>query len=247
VFDASGNLYGTTFNGGSHAMGTVFELRPGSNGQWTESVIHTFNMQDGGSPAGGLVLDGKGSIYGVTQGGGNQGAGVVFQLVPSSSGRWTERVLHSFTGGHDGGYPYAERLIFDGLGNLYGTTSSGGAFQLGAVFSLSPNAAGFWSERVLYSFEGKVAANPYAGLVLDGKGNLYGTCANGNGVTTVGAVFKLSPGAGGRWTERNLHLFARQDGEFPEASLFRDAAGNLYGTTLKGGTSDMGVVYKVTP
>jgi uncharacterized repeat protein (TIGR03803 family) len=247
VFDEEGDLYGTTSSGGYSSAGTVFELTPVSDGKWTETVIHTFNVKDGQDPAGGLVLDRRGNVYGVTQNGGHQGVGVVFQLVHSSSGHWAEKVLHTFTGGNDGGYPYAERLIFDRLGNLYGTTNGGGAFQLGTVFRLSPTAAGFWSERVLFSFDGKVAANPWSGLILDRKGNLYGTCANGNGVTTVGAVFQLSPRAVGEWTERNLHLFTRQDGEFPEASLFRDAAGSLYGTTNSGGASNMGVVFKVTP
>jgi uncharacterized repeat protein (TIGR03803 family) len=247
VFDKAGNLYGTTFTGGGYGAGTVFKLTPGFNGKWAEAVIHTFNVQDGRGPAGGLVLDRRGNIYGVTQNGGHLGVGVVFQLVHSSRGRWTQKLLHSFTGDRDGGYPYAERLIFDRFGNLYGATNGGGAFQLGAVFRLSPNAAGFWSERVLFSFDGKVAANPWSGLILDRKGSLYGTCANGNGVTTVGAVFQLSPRAVGAWGERNLHLFTRQDGEFPEASLFRDAAGNLYGTTVSGGVSNMGVVFKVTP
>jgi uncharacterized repeat protein (TIGR03803 family) len=247
IFNAAGNLYGTTSVGGSDGEGTVFELTPGGAGQWTEAVIHTFKMNDGAGPMGGLVLDAAGNLYGVTEGGGNLGAGVAFELVPGSSGHWTEKILHSFGAGNDGIYPYAETLVFDRSGNLYGTTSGGGAFQFGTVFRLSRNAAGSWGEAVLYSFDGSVAANPYSGVILDGKGRLYGTCANGNGETTVGAVFELSPEPGGKWNERNLLLFNRQDGEFPEASLLRDASGNLYGTTLLGGTSSMGVVFELTP
>lgn len=247
LLDTAGNLYGTTYGGGAYSVGTVFELTQGANGQWTEKVIHTFNGQDGNSPAGGLVFDRKGNLYGVTLGGGDHGFGVVYKFTRGAGHAWTERILYSFTGGDDGGFPYAERLIFDHSGHLYGTTEGGGAFRLGTVFRLSPRGTGFWKERALYSFDGQVAANPYSGLVLDEAGNLYGTCANGNGETTVGAVFELIRESGGRWTEVNLHLFNRQDGEFPEAALLRDAAGGLYGTTLLGGAYNMGVVFKVSP
>jgi uncharacterized repeat protein (TIGR03803 family) len=247
TFDAAGNLYGTTYGGGSSNFGTAFELKPAGAGKWIESVIQTFSGKNGEGPAGGLVLDSAGNVYGVTQGGGKSGAGIVFKLIPSSSGAWTEKILHSFTGGNDGAYPYAEKLVFDHLGSLYGTTSSGGTLQQGTVFRLLRNKAGAWSEAVLYSFDGTVAANPYSGVIFDAKGNLYGTCASGNGVTTVGAVFELSRARNGKWSERNLLLFTRDNGEFPEASLLRDASGNLYGTTLLGGTSGMGVVFEVTP
>jgi uncharacterized repeat protein (TIGR03803 family) len=246
LFDTVGNLYGTTYSGGANSVGTVFELMHRTAGQWIEKVIHTFKVKDGNAPAGGLVFDHKGNLYGVTQGGGNQGFGVVFKLTPSAHA-WTEELLYSFTGGRDGGFPYAERLVFDPSGHLYGTTEGGGAFQFGTVFRLSERGAGFWKEQVLYSFDGKVAANPWSGLVLDEQGNLYGTCANGNGETTVGAVFELIREPGKSWTETNLHLFTGQDGEFPEAALIRDAAGGLYGTTLLGGAYNTGVVFKVSP
>jgi uncharacterized repeat protein (TIGR03803 family) len=246
VFDTTGNLYGTTYNGGAYNDGTVFELKPAGEGQWTETVIHTFDGSDGAAPAGGVVLDAEGNVYGVTQGGGNSKAGVVFELVPSSTG-WQHKVLHSFSGGKDGSSPYAETLIFDRDANLYGTTDGGGAFQRGVVFRLSRNAGGTWNESVLYSFDGTLAANPNSGLIRDGKGNLYGTCANGNGETTVGAVFELSPEAGGKWSERNLLLFTRDNGEFPEGSLVGDRSGNLYGTTWLGGVSNEGVVFEITP
>jgi uncharacterized repeat protein (TIGR03803 family) len=247
VFSAAGSLYGTTYAGGAYDDGTVFELTPAGKGQWTETVIHTFNETNGAAPAGELVFDRQGNLYGVTQGGGNSKAGVAFKLVPSSTGRWTGEILHSFTGGSDGGSPYAEKLVFDALGNLYGTTITGGASQLGTVFKLSRNAAGAWNETVLYSFNGALAANPNSGLILDGKGNLYGTCANGNGESTVGAVFEVSPEAGGKWSEINLLLFTRQNGEFPEGSVVGDAARNLYGTAWLGGAYNMGVVFEIAP
>ena len=247
IFGAAGSLYGTTYAGGAYDDGTVFQLTPAGKGPWTETVIHTFNETNGAAPAGELVFDRQGNLYGVTQGGGNSKVGVAFKLVPSPTGRWSGEILHSFTGGSDGGFPYAEKLVFDALGNLYGTTNGGGASQLGTVFRLSRNAAGAWSEVVLYSFNGALAANPNSGLILDGKGNLYGTCANGNGESTVGVVFELSPEAGGNWSEKNLLLFTRQNGEFPEGSLVGDSAGNLYGTAWLGGAYNMGVVFEITP
>lgn len=246
LFDAARNLYGTTYAGGGDNAGTVFELSPGGGGQWTEKVIHTFDVKNGDSPTGGLVFDSHGSLYGVTQGGGANGYGVVFKLTPAAGGSWTGNVLHNFNGKTEGGFPYAERLIFDASGNLYGTTEGGGAFQKGTVFRLSQSTAGSWKEQVLFSFEGNVAANPNSGVILDEAGNLYGTCSNGNGETTVGAVFELTPGSDGRWTETNIHLFNRSDGEFPEGALLRDAAGNLYGTTWLGGADSMGVVFEIS-
>ncbi len=247
TLDPAGNLYGTTLGGGAFGMGTVYELKPAGNGQWTESVIQAFNGNNGDSPRGGLARDGAGALYGVTQGGGKAKAGVVFKLIPSTNVSWTERVLHSFSGGNDGSAPYTETPVFDHKGNLYGTTSGGGALQGGTVFRLSPSQTGSWSETVVYSFDPTVESIPFSGVVLDAKGNIYGTCGNGNGVTTVGTVFELSPAGPGQWSERDLFSFDRTDGEFPETSLYRDAAGNLYGTTILGGEFNSGVVYEVSP
>jgi uncharacterized repeat protein (TIGR03803 family) len=91
-----------------------------------------------------------------------------------------------------------------------------------------------------------VESNPNSGLLMDGNGNLYGTCANGDGVTTVGSVFRLTPGAGGKYVETDLHMFTRGDGEFPGSALLRDKSGNLYGTTLMGGSGNMGVVFELS-
>lgn len=244
VFDLAGDLYGTTSVGGINNAGTVFQLKPGTNGVWSEKVIHAFNTKDGSVPNGGLVFDRANNLYGVTQGGGAKSAGVVFKLTPSTKG-WAISILHNFTGGADGGNPFAERLILDSSGRVYGTTQGGGQFNGGTVFRLTSTATGQWSDRVLYNFNTKLAANPFSGLTMDSKGNLYGTCANGNGVTTVGAVFELIAQPDDKWTEVNLHLFTRTDGQFPESALLRDASGNLYGTTLQGGASNMGVVFEI--
>jgi uncharacterized repeat protein (TIGR03803 family) len=244
LFDPAGNLYGTTYGGGANSDGTVFQLKH-SHDQWTEQVIHTFDFTTGAFPVGGLVFDRRGDLFGTTQGGGASGAGVVFGLQRFKGNTWTGRVLHNFSGGTDGSFPYAERLIFDQAGSLYGTTEGGGINNYGVVFRLSPTIHG-WKEQVLYEFTGAVEANPFGGLVLDGSGNLYGTCASGNGVTTVGSVFELTPSAGGNYTETDLHLFTRTDGEFPEAALLLDKAGNLYGTTLLGGAGNTGVVFEMS-
>jgi uncharacterized repeat protein (TIGR03803 family) len=247
VFDAAGDLYGTTYYGGSYDDGTVFELIHGSTGEWTEKVIYTFDETNGDAPVGGLISDREGNLYGVTEGGGDSHAGVAYKLVPTSDGSWNGETLYSFAGGADGSGPYAERLVFDRKGNLHGTTNGGGAFQAGTVFQLSRGTAGSWKETVLYSFDPSVEGNPTSGLIFDGKENLYGTCSNGNGETTVGAVFKLSPQPNGEWSEHNLVFFDRTNGEFPEGSLLGDSAGNLYGTTWLGGADNMGVVFEIIP
>jgi uncharacterized repeat protein (TIGR03803 family) len=246
TFDAAGNLYGTTYEGGVFGDGTVFELKPEAGGQWHETVIHAFDLTDGDAPAGGVVLDSAGNIYGVTEGGGASTGGVVYELVKSSNGSWKEKLLHGFGSGSDGSSPYAEQLVFDSKGNLYGTTMGGGAQQSGTIFELSPSTGGSWREAVLYSFNTAIEGNPYSGLIFDSKGNLYGTCANGNGESTVGAVFQLNQKTG-KWSGRNLFLFTRTDGEFPEGGLAIDGAGNLYGTTALGGAFNQGAVFELIP
>ena len=143
IFDGSGNLYGTTFRGGAHGVGTVFELTPVGDGTWTETVLHTFiqNGIDGAGPIGGLIFDHAGNLYGTTSGGGTFLAGTAFELSPAGGGTWTEKILHSFGSDPDGQDPQAS-LVFDGAGNLYGTTVTGGAGGAGAVFELSPASGG---------------------------------------------------------------------------------------------------------
>ena len=245
VLDPFGNLYGTTFGGGAYGVGTVYQVKHGTGGQWTEKVIHTFDIKTGDSPVGGLVFDSKGDLFGTTEGGGAYKAGVVFVLQYAGKNTWTPRVLHNFTGGADGAGPYAGRLIFDKAGNLYGTTVSGGTNYWGVVFKLFQTSSG-WKEQVLYRFNGAVESNPVSGLMMDGNGNLYGTCSNGNMTTTVGSVYKLTPSGGGKYTESDLYLFSGKDGQFPESALVRDKAGHLYGTTWMGGTAGGGEVFELS-
>src|ERR1017187_6579352 len=285
ISDSKGNLYGTAAYGcdtsGSSCpgqnpptgCGVIFELSPPSvgGGPWTETVLYTFTSgSDGGVPYAGLTFDSKGNLYGTTSHGGDTsgsncsgigGCGVVFELSPPSvgGGPWTETVLCTFTGGSDGGVPYAG-LIFDAGGNLYGTTSGGGSSTYGVVFELSPPSGGSsrWNETVLYAFTGvDDGESPLASVIFDSKGNLYGIAFGGK--AGYGVAFELTPPSGGSgpWNEAVLYTFhSRSDGAYPYAGLIFDSKGNLYGTTSNGGdtsgsnckaTRGCGVVFELSP
>jgi uncharacterized repeat protein (TIGR03803 family) len=255
TLDTAGNLYGTTVNGGANNYGTVFELKPKVGRGWIEK-IYSFDGTGGQYPYAGIVLDAAGNLYGAAAYGGTGacssqgilGCGTVFELEPGTSGGWTEKALHNFNG-TDGANPYAS-LIFDTAGNLYGTTANGGTGPCpdgcGAVFELTPEASGEWTEAVPYSFDGYDGGGSFASLVLDAMGNLYGTTPAGGG--GHGQVFELTPMAGGTWTETELATFVKNNcGAFPNAGVIFDASGNLYGTTPDLGPYYVGTVFKVTP
>jgi uncharacterized repeat protein (TIGR03803 family) len=250
IRDSAGNLYGTTLGGGACGNGTVFML----NKTGKETVLYSFTGgADGAGPFAGLVRDAAGNLYSTTIDGGSSSAcqghacGVVFKLDESGN----ETVLYSFNGGADGEYPYAG-LVRDAKGDLYGTTAFGGGggcpnyfSGCGTVFKL--DATG--EETVLYSFTGTGGdgAYPYAGLVLDAAGNLYGTTAQGGtyacnyGENGCGTVFKLDKTG----KETVLYTVTDTHGAYPYAGLVRDAASNLYGTTLGGDGSGRGRVFKL--
>ena len=205
-----------------------------------ENVLYNFGgIPDGANPCAGLIMDAKGNLYGTTENGGGVGLGVVFKV--SSKGK--ETVLYSFPGGTDGGNPCAG-LIMDAKGNLYGTTSAGGASSWGVVFKLAPSGNRGWKETVLYSFTGGTdGGGPRAALIMDAKGNLYGTTAFG-GASANGVVFKVNS----QGEESVLYSFTGEpDGANPSSALIMDAKGNLYGTTENGGASNDGTVFKLTP
>jgi uncharacterized repeat protein (TIGR03803 family) len=222
----------------------------------SESVLWSFgNGSDGNEPVAGLIMDSNGNLYSTTDLGGANSAGTVFELMPPSSagGDWTESILWSFGSGTDGNGPVAG-LIMDANGNLFGTTGGGGAFasqsqQGGTVFELTPNGAG-WDESILWSFGNAIdGSNPQAGLIMDASGNLFGTTAGG-GDNEGGTVFELIPPStiGGPWTESILWSFGSgKDGFTPEAGAIMDKSGNLYGTTLHGGSAEKGTVFELTP
>ncbi len=180
VRDSKGNFYGTTYQGGASNVGVVFKIDKSGN----ETVLYTFTGgADGGYPYGALILDSEGTLYGTTNGGGASGAGVVFKIDKSGN----ESVLYCFTGGADGGYPLWVVLARDWAGNVYGTTSAGGASNAGVVFKLDTSG----NETVLYSFTGAAdGGNPYVGVVIGQDGDLYGTADSG-GAEGAGAVFKI--------------------------------------------------------
>ena len=195
IFDAAGNLYGTTSQGGAYDSGTVFELTPTAGGGWMENVLYRFGdkIMDGKNPLAGLTFDAAGSLYGTTIFGGAYGGGTVFALTPTAGGSWTEKVLHSFYyNGTDGIEPIGG-VIFDAAGSLYGTTDGGGAGG-GIVFEFTPTAGGSWTEKVLHSFHynGTDGIRPDAGLIFDAAGSLYGTTTQG-GAYDRGTVFELTP------------------------------------------------------
>jgi len=258
TLDQAGNLYGTTQIGGipgcsGYSCGTVFELAP-SGGGWTESVLYRFTGYDDGYwPYSGVILDKTGNIYGTTSDGGSKSGGgspqgTAFQLVPSGSG-WTKNILHTFAFSSDGIIPNG--MIFDGSGNLYGTTTAEGNGNGGTVFELTPSN-GAWTFNVLYPFTGDGGADgPWGAVTMDAAGNLYGTTRS-TGAYGHGAVFKLTPTETG-WTYTSLHDFTGgADGGWPKSSLIFDANGNIYGTASVGGTGQCdiwgcGVVFEITP
>jgi uncharacterized repeat protein (TIGR03803 family) len=246
TLDRSGNVYGMAPTGGAYGLGTIYKIHPQHDGTWNLTVIHAFTGgADGASGSAGRMVLRHGRLFGAATTGGNYGSGVVFQLTPSGGGEWNFRTIYSFRGQPDGSFPYGA-LLFDRLGNIYGTTYYGGANGIGAVYELSPRPTGEWNESVLYSFqEGSDGNSPISNLVADGVGNLYGTTSEGG--LGSGTIFKLSL-VGGQWIETVVHAFeGPPDGAFAYNGMVVDAFGNFYGATVHGGDDNDGSVYKFTP
>lgn len=242
VFDAAGNIFGTTQFGGAANEGTVFELMP-SGGGWTESVLYTFpnSSTDGYLPNSGVVLDQAGSLYGTTYYGGASGAGTIYQLSSTGSG-WSESILHDFSGADDGGNPVGH-LIFDPLGNLYGTTPTAGLAGGGTVFMLASSGSN-WMFTTLSSLP--PGTGSYGSPIMDTSGNVYGTTFS-SGLYGFGSVFELTPSGGG-WTYTVLHDFTGgSDGGNPWGNVTLEPNGKLYGTTSGGGSYGHGVVFEIAP
>jgi uncharacterized repeat protein (TIGR03803 family) len=267
IADEAGNLYGTTGAGGLngcrlYGCGTVFKLAPDG----TETVLHAFSASnDGSGPYGGLIADASGNLYGTTATGGSSGCGgiqygcgAVFAVAPNGK----EKILYAFGGNNDGAYPLAG-LVADKKGNFYGTTSDGGGGTqcivqfggCGTVFRITPTN----KEKVLYAFSGgSDGANPQASLVVDRKGDLFGTAAYGGNTSACnqgnspgcGTVFEVASDG----TEKTLYAFGGgNDGWAPVGSLIEDRSGNLYGTTQAGGSTSAcngvgcGIVFRIAP
>jgi hypothetical protein len=264
AFDEHGNLYGATWFGGGHGTtcnlyyggncGSVFELIPPKkkSGSWTEKVLHGFaGGTDGANPNGGLTVGHNAVIYGLTYTGGNQdcnygsgyvGCGTAFELKKKGD-VWTERIIHRFDRtSSDGGNPMAG-MVSDAKDALYGTTLNGGPGPGGIVFRLNPPSreSGRWKETVLHGFNGNYwngnGYDPECSLVFDSKGRLYGTTSvTGAGFWVSGGVFRLTP-QHGKWIFDQLYSFKGvPDGAQSTASVVLDNSGNVYGTTLYGGS-----------
>ena len=249
IFDVAGNLYGTTSRGGvghvgcfQSGCGTIYELSPTANGPWQETILHRFtdNFGEGAEPRAGLVFDAAGNLYGTTNSGGNNdvcntfnsdGCGTVFELAKNSKGQWK---LTSFDFNlNDGGRPQAA-VTLDGKGNLFGTSTVGGEFNGGTIFSLTQES-GSWKMGHLYSFR-QANSQPSGNIAIDGAGNLYGTTYRG-GANLWGSVFEIVPNGAG-WTEQTLYSFlvsGNPTGAYPSDGVFVDGSGNLFLTASEGG------------
>lgn len=237
IMDKEGNLYGTTAGGGADSGGSVFKLTPTGE----ESLLYSFGSHsgDGSGPQAGVIMDKEGNLYGTTSGSGANGSGTVFKVTPAGE----ETVLYSF-GSYDtdGANPFTG-LVMDAEGNLYGTTSAGGAHKFGTAFKLTPSG----EENVIHSFgAGTADGRGPNQLIIDEAGNLYGTTALGSG-KCYGTVFELTTAG----KETVLHHFYPDtgDGYDPQAGLMMNSKGNLYGTTAAGGEAAYayGTVFEVTP
>jgi uncharacterized repeat protein (TIGR03803 family) len=249
ILDAANNLYGTTQYGGTgtyectsyaYGCGTVYTV----DGEGNETVLYSFSgKRDGRYPEASLIMDSEGHFYGTTSTGGSHGfgcgCGTVFKL--DRNGK--ETALYSFGNGSDGEYPSAG-LVRDPEGNFYGTTLVGGKFGLGTVFKLSKGGR----ETVLYSFKGGMdGSGPYAGLVRDPAGNLYGTTVDGGGYkcysdADCGTVFRVDKSG----KEKVLHRFGgKPDGAIPYGNLTRDEDGSVFGVTTQGGAYNGGTIFKL--
>jgi uncharacterized repeat protein (TIGR03803 family) len=248
TFDPHGNLYGMTPTGGTYGVGTVYQLQHQTSGTWNLNVIHTFTGGDDGlgGSAGRLILDRAGILYGVTTVGGAYGDGVVFEIT-QANGTWTLTTLYAFKDQPDGALPYGG-LISDKAGNLYGTTYYAGIYDWGTVYKLT-HANGAWKETNLYSFKGTSDGGaPISTLVSDSAGNLYGTTSAGGTQCDCGTIFKLTPNADGTWTESVPYRFPGTPGAgFSYNGMVSDNAGNFYGATTHGGSTNDGTIYKFKP
>ncbi len=270
TFDAVGNLYGTTSEGGDRDDGTIFELTPRRSGYWTKRTLHSFTNREGNGPASALTFDKAGDLDGTTGFGGayrsacgGYGCGTAFQLNPGGNGIWTLKVLHSFGKGNDGAYPVSA-LTADSAGNLFGVTAQGGmhgsaclAYGCGTVYKLTHNKHDKWAEGIIHDFGNGADGNlPRGDLIFDGSGALYGTAVEG-GLYGAGMAFRLTPGASNKWDEQVLHNFGNEkDGSLPYSGLIFDRAYNFYGTTASGGyyrdgtcrkSHGCGTIFEITP
>jgi len=246
TLDKVGNLYGTTTAGGATGNGTVFELVAPTvtGGAWTEKLLYSFSGSDGSDPVAGVTFDNSGNLYGTTAAGGNYGYGTVYELSPSDS-NWTESILHHFELGSDGGVPYAG-LVFYGGNTLFGAATDGGpgGGGGGTIFELK-QSAGVWKFELIYGLPGWGISGSFRNVLVESASKIYAT-THCDGVNDAGTVYELTK-SGSSWTYNSLYVFTGgTDGLFSFSNLVNDKAGNLYGTTNRGGSDGAGVAFKIT-
>lgn len=249
VFDAQGNAYGTSVQGGNAGCGTVFRLHPTAHGAWQETVLYNFScFSDGKNPHGGVVRDAQGNLYGTTTAGGlsggctGDGCGVIFKLASSGS----ESVLYTFQGKNDGFGP-GSPLAFDGAGNLYGTAPDGGKYGHGVVFTLTASG-GQWHFAVIHAFSGRDdgSTGSLGPVLLNAQGALYGVTELG-GSHQAGVAYRMDHVSGSTWKFATVYtLKGKPDGANPYGGLI-ESGGKLYGTAYFGGASGNGAVFELTP
>jgi uncharacterized repeat protein (TIGR03803 family) len=267
IFDAAGDAYGTAAGGGAQGLGDVFKLtRPKgrqAGAKWEEKVLYSFQGgTDGAVPFGNVLFDAVGNLFGTTSIGGHShigclsGCGTIYELSPTSDGRWHERVLHRFIDAFGEGAEPRTGLVSDGAGNLYGTTFSGGnnsvgecntvtTLGCGTVFELIPSSTGHWHLKTLRDFNGTDGALPRAGVTLNGTSTLYGATTSG-GTNNAGTVFSFT-NESGVWKPGNVYSFNGTNGLAPFGNLALDTAGNLYGATYEGGANNWGAIFQLMP
>ena len=247
VADANGDLFGTTQQGGASGYGTVFEIVNTATGYATAPTrLVSFNSSNGASPAGSLLIDAKGDLFGTTQSGGASGQGAVFEIANTATGYATApTVLASFS--YSTGDNPSGNLVADTQGDLFGTLLNGGGLAFnGAVFEIKNTSTGYASApTMLVGFANPNGANPNGTLIIDGKGNLFGTTQN-SGTGAKGIVFEVKNTATGYATAPTTLLnFNNTNGASPQAGLVADANGDLFGVTAAGGATGNGAVFEI--
>ncbi len=242
AIDASGNLFGTTQNGGGSFKGTVFEIPKSGAGYGSLQSLASFNGTNGSQPAGNLAIDASGNLFGTASSGGSGSNGVVFELPKSGAGYGSLQTLANFNL-TNGATPYGGVTI-DAAGNLFGTTSSGGSASGGTVFEVPKSGAGYGSLQTLTNLTTTIGKNPLASVAIDASGNLFGTTSTG-GTNNLGTVFELPNSGASYGSPVVLASLSNGIGAQGYGGVIIDANGSLFGTAYSGGAQGVGAVFEI--
>jgi uncharacterized repeat protein (TIGR03803 family) len=251
--DKLGNLFGEIGPGDYYGAGAIGEI---SSNSWDYTQLYSFcnqqRCEDGYGPQAPPIWDRHGNLYGTTYYGGLRDCycGVIFQMSPHGDGTWSYHILHNFGSSKADGERPAAGLVMDAAGNMYGNTSSGGAYNQGTIFKFAYTCGGGWKETILYAFpDCSKGCLPGGTMAIDKAGNLFGVSSGGQpdcGGYTCGVVFKMAPQKNGKWKYGVVHAFNGADGDSP-AGLIVDDKARIFGTTSMGGTYNWGVAFEITP